>query len=63
LKILNAEPVEGHGPAGEVLDDRLLVACGAGAIRLLHLQRAGRAAMSADEFLRGFALTPGWRLD
>jgi methionyl-tRNA formyltransferase len=63
LKILFAEPVEGHGPPGEVIDDRLLVACGSGAIRLLRLQRAGRAAMNAEDFLRGFALKAGWRLD
>jgi methionyl-tRNA formyltransferase len=63
LKILYAEPAGGHGPVGEVLDDRLLVACGAGTIRLLRLQRAGRGVMNAEEFLRGFALTPGWRLD
>jgi methionyl-tRNA formyltransferase len=36
-----------------VLDDRLTVACGAGAVRLLELQRAGRQPMPTDEFLRG----------
>jgi methionyl-tRNA formyltransferase len=43
----------GDGPAGRVLDDRLTVACGAGAVRLLELQRAGRQPMPTDEFLRG----------
>ena len=62
LKILNAEPAEGRGPPGEVLDGALLVACGSGALRLTRLQRAGRAAMDAQEFLRGFALGPGWQL-
>ena len=61
LKILYAEPAEGRGAPGEVLDDRLLVACGTGGLRLARLQRAGRAAMNADLFLRGFALGPGWR--
>ncbi|MBN9488326.1 MAG: methionyl-tRNA formyltransferase [Alphaproteobacteria bacterium] len=36
-----------------------IVACGSGGLRLLKLQRAGRAAQSADAFLRGFALAPG----
>ncbi|WP_269769582.1 hypothetical protein [Neoroseomonas rubea] len=40
-------------------DDGALVACGAGALRLLRLQRPGRAALDATEFLRGFALPRG----
>ncbi|MBM3487489.1 MAG: methionyl-tRNA formyltransferase [Alphaproteobacteria bacterium] len=44
---------------GTVLDDEATVACGAGALRLLRLQRAGKAALAADDFLRGFALARG----
>ena len=33
-----------------------VVACGVGGLKLLKLQRAGKAAQSADAFLRGFAL-------
>jgi len=62
LKILLAEPAEGRGPPGQVLDERLLVACGTGALRLTQLQRAGRAAMDARTFLHGSSLGPGWRL-
>ncbi len=67
LRILYAEPV-GHpaapgeaGPrrAGTLLDDALTVACGSGALRLVRLQRAGKAAMSASELLRGFVLPRG----
>lgn len=50
------------GAPGEVLDDGLCVACGAGALHLLEVQRAGRARMSAAEFLRGHVLPPGTRL-
>jgi methionyl-tRNA formyltransferase len=54
------------GPAGAVpgtvLDDRLSVACGEGVLRLLRLQRPGRAALDAPEFLRGFSIPPGTRL-
>jgi methionyl-tRNA formyltransferase len=62
LKILYAEPIAGKGAAGEVLDDRLTIACGDGALRLTRLQRAGKSPMSADELLRGFALTKGTTL-
>jgi methionyl-tRNA formyltransferase len=62
IKVLYAEPAEGRGLPGEVLDERLLVACGKGAVRLARLQRAGRGVMDAADFLRGFALGPGGRL-
>jgi methionyl-tRNA formyltransferase len=59
LKILYAELAEGHGASGEILDDRLTIACGDGALRLARLQRAGKSVMTADELLRGFALPRG----
>ncbi len=62
LKVLAAAPEEGNGAPGTVLDDRLLVACGSGALRLLRVQAPGRAAMAAAEFLRGRAVPVGTRL-
>ena len=59
LKILYAEPVSGSGAPGTLIDDKLTVACGDGALRLVRLQRAGKSAMTADELLRGFALRKG----
>ena len=59
LKILYAEPSSGSGRPGEILDDRLMVACAEGALRLTNLQRAGRGVMDAPELLRGFPLSPG----
>jgi methionyl-tRNA formyltransferase len=59
LRVLEGEPAAGQGAPGTVLDTAALVACGNGALRLLKLQRAGRAAMPAEAFLRGYALTPG----
>jgi methionyl-tRNA formyltransferase len=47
------------GPPGEVLDDRLSIACGSGYVRPLKVQRAGRAVMAPDELLRGFAVAKG----
>ncbi len=41
VKLLMARPEDSAGAPGEVLDDRLLVACGAGALRLVTLQRSG----------------------
>ena len=59
LKVLAVEPADGSGPPGAVLDDRLTVACGTGALRLTRVQLAGRPAMAADAFLRGHSLPPG----
>ncbi|HWI10596.1 MAG TPA: methionyl-tRNA formyltransferase [Burkholderiaceae bacterium] len=62
VKILRCEPAEGSGAPGDLLDDRLAIACGEGAIRFLELQRAGKAPMKATEFLRGTPLKPPMRL-
>ena len=61
VKILRCERADGGGAPGDVLDDHLTVACGQGAIRLLDLQRAGKAPMRAADFLRGTPLKPGAR--
>jgi methionyl-tRNA formyltransferase len=62
LKILYAEPVDGQGQPGMLLDDALTVACAGGALRLQKVQRAGKSAMSAAELLKGFALPRGTQL-
>jgi methionyl-tRNA formyltransferase len=62
VKILRCEIADGSGATGEVLDDRLTVACKEGALRILELQRAGRQPMKAEEFLRGTPLKPPARL-
>ena len=62
IKILRCETADGTGAAGDLLDDRLRVACGEGAIRILELQRAGKAPMKTAEFLRGTPLPPDARL-
>jgi methionyl-tRNA formyltransferase len=61
-KILRGAISAGSGAPGELLDDRLAVACNEGALRILELQRAGKAAMKAEDFLRGTPLTPPARL-
>ena len=63
VKVLGAlAEMSEEGDAGVVLDDELLVGCGDGAVRLLRLQRAGRAAMDAELFLRGTPVAAGRRL-
>jgi methionyl-tRNA formyltransferase len=59
VKILRCEMTNGSGAAGDLLDDRLSVACADGAIRILELQRAGKAPMKAAVFLRGTPLKAG----
>ncbi|MEE3154085.1 MAG: methionyl-tRNA formyltransferase, partial [Pseudomonadota bacterium] len=53
------EEAEGTGNVGEVLDDRLAIACRDGAIRPIELQRAGKKKMDLDTFLRGNAVSEG----
>ena len=62
VKALLSRVEPGAGSPGEVRDDRLLVACGEGAVRLLRLQREGRAPQDAETFLRGLPLAAGVRL-
>lgn len=62
VKALHSRLESGSGAPGEVLDDALLVACGAGAVRLLRVQMEGRVPLEAAEFLRGTAVPRGVRL-
>jgi methionyl-tRNA formyltransferase len=62
VKILRCEMTGGSGIPGELIDERLAVACQQGALRILELQRAGKQPMKADEFLRGTPLKPPMRL-
>jgi len=62
IKVLGSRLAEGQGAAGVVLDDALTVACGTGAVQLTRLQKAGRGAQDATEFLRGNALSAGTQL-
>ncbi|WP_093519160.1 methionyl-tRNA formyltransferase [Pseudovibrio ascidiaceicola] len=62
VKILRSSLADGSGAAGEVLvvdDTTLTIACSSGAIKLVQVQRAGKKAMSAEEFLRGSKLSAG----
>lgn len=64
LKVYRARIATGVGDPGTVLqaDERLVIACGEGAIELIEVQQEGRRPMRADEFLRGYPLRAGDRL-
>jgi methionyl-tRNA formyltransferase len=60
VKALRSRLEAGAGGApGEVLDGALLIACEAGAVRILRAQREGRAPQEAADFLRGFPISRG----
>jgi methionyl-tRNA formyltransferase len=59
VKALLCEVIEGEGKPGEVLDDRLAIACSEGAVRLLKVQREGKSPMIAETFLRGTEIHRG----
>ena len=62
VKVLRSTKGEGSGVHGTALDEKLTIACGDGAVRLVQVQRAGRQPMSAEEFLRGTPVKAGTRV-
>jgi len=62
IKALRSTKGEGSGEPGTALDDKLVISCGSGAIRLVQVQRAGKQPMNADEFLRGASVKAGTQL-
>lgn len=59
LKVLRTALAGGAAEPGTLLDEDGTVACLEGAVRLVQVQRAGKAPMSAGEFLRGARLSAG----
>lgn len=62
IKLFEVEVETAKGNAGEVLDDKLLIACGNGAVRIKKLQKEGKRPMTAAEFLNGSAIQKGTKL-
>ena len=58
-RVLAAQIAPGTGAPGVTLDDRLTIGCGAGAIRPVMIQRAGRPVMDVAAFLRGRGIAAG----
>jgi methionyl-tRNA formyltransferase len=61
-KVLAADLAEGTGAPGEVLDERLTIACASGAIQPTLVHRAGRPAMPTADMLRGWTIPVGAQL-
>jgi methionyl-tRNA formyltransferase len=59
IKVLRSTPFDSAGKPGTVLDDTLGIACGKGGLRLLIVQRTGKAPMPAADFLRGTKIAVG----
>ena len=59
VKALMSRISQGSGQPGEALDDRLKIACGDGAVRLVQVQREGKGRQSNTEFVRGFPVAEG----
>jgi len=59
IRVLDADVIAREGATATVLDDKLTIACGYGAIRPTRVQRAGKPATDTDAMLRGFAIPAG----
>ena len=59
VKVLQARPLAQDGAAGEVAQNGAIIFCGQGALELLRVQKAGKGAMSGEDFMRGRGLRAG----
>jgi len=59
IKVLGSAVVQGSGVAGTVIGAPLHIACGAGAVALTRLQKAGKGAQDVDVFQRGMQIAVG----
>ena len=58
-RILKASVGKGSGSAGTILDDQLLIGCGAGTLQPEVIQKAGKPAMDLKSFLNGTKIPAG----
>jgi methionyl-tRNA formyltransferase len=63
IKVKKAHVIEGNGAPGEVLDNHFTIACCSRALRIEQVQREGKSPASAEDFLRGFSVLPGTKVD
>jgi methionyl-tRNA formyltransferase len=59
IKVLRSTRAEGQAAPGTTLDNALTIACGDEAVRLVEVQRSGKAPMQAADFLRGTKVAAG----
>jgi len=66
VKLWRAAPVDGDGEIGQILQvdrNRVVVACGSGALAVSELQKAGGKRLAVREFLAGHPVKAGDRFD
>lgn len=63
IKVLKAIEIKAKGDPGEVLDNNLSIACFENAIKILKLKKEGKKSMDANEFLKGFRIIKGTKLE
>jgi methionyl-tRNA formyltransferase len=64
LKIYRSLRAKGAGTPGSVIEaqDRLVIACGEGAVEVVTIQQPGRSRLDASDFLNGYDLEAGDRV-
>ena len=62
IKIIEAEPYEAQGNAGEVLTEDLIVGCKDKAIKITLLQKEGKRVLKTKNFLDGYKILKGEKL-
>lgn len=63
IKVLKGHEVEMVGPVGQALDDQMTIGCGEGAYKIEIAQKAGKAPMKIQDFLRGSPISKGTQAD
>jgi methionyl-tRNA formyltransferase len=59
VKVLRTALADGSGAPGTLLGRDGTIGCGEGALRLIQVQRSGKAPIAAEDFWRGTRLEPG----
>ena len=62
VKILKAKEIKIKGKPGEVIDDKLTIACLENAIQVLELKKEGKNSMNVSDFLIGNKIEVGTKL-
>ncbi|RME25620.1 MAG: methionyl-tRNA formyltransferase, partial [Deltaproteobacteria bacterium] len=65
FKLWRSRRVEGSGAPGEVIDtdNRLVIACGEGAVELLEAQLPGKRRQAGRDLVNGARIEVGERFD
>ena len=59
FKVLQSKAVDGMGIPGSIIDEKLTIACGDGALSIVEIQRQGKDIMNVNKLIRGFKFRKG----